>query len=474
MSRVTYESVKANWARVTEGGSTHSPQEIGQRFATLVAESVGLTDARGVVARRADGFPELRKDRKKTVADYNLKAVTEALLGDRWPQLLRIDTQGDQYAFKQVLREESAAPIGPSFLANVNAWTATIGGLIQAQLLEGYEQAPFEERTLFPTRPVIFWQGGERYVAIIGPSRMAPEVGPGEEAPDARLDGMWVEPGPMKKYMRKILITKETAFTDITGGQVLARAKQVGNELAYRENDLVLNAVVGTTNNWKLGLTQDASATGYNTYGATVPTGLGTTGTLNNDIVNPMLDPFTTWQTSQDYLLQYKHPITGNPMPKAQELKTALIPSSLSWFARYLLGLGTVQLGTQPTAPFPQLPNTSSFPSAWMGGENPFRGTVTQTIESQWLFTKHLTSATAVDPDIPVGLGLSLANSRRWYRLDPAEFACRRAAWEMTQVDLSPSDYVMATQGIIAGQVGSVAVMVQVLNPYAIQRNKVA
>ena len=106
--------------------------------------------------------------------------------------------------------------------------------------------------------------------------------------------------------------------------------------------------------------------------------------------------------------------------------------------------------------------------------QKPFKGVISDVKVSEWLFIKHLTSATAIDPDIPVGLGLSVANARRWYRCDPARFAARRVAWDMTTIDLDPSGYVMADQNIIAGHVANFALMVQVLNPWCIQRNKVA
>ena len=471
--RVSYEQYAANWKRCQEGASTHNPREAGRRFGAAVAESVGLIHPNGRLNTRPDGFPQLIKDRKHTCADQDLMALTEAVLGPRWADALGLNTQGVQFPFRQLLREEAIVPVGPSAMMNFSAWTAAIGGLIQAQTLEGYETAEFTDRDLFPTRPVTFWNGGERYVNVIGPMTMAPEVGPGESHPDVRMDGLWVEPAGLKKYGQKLTVTKETAFSDING-RIMAAAREVGYGIAFRENDLVLDVVTGNVNNWKLGLTNDTSATGYNTYGATVPTGNGTTAALGNDITNPMTDPFTTWQASQDPLLQYKHPVTGVPMPMADRLKTVLIPTSLEWFAKFMMGLGQVQLGTQPAAPFPQLPNTSSFPAAWMTGQNPFAGVVTTVRTSQWLFTKHLAATTAVAPNVPTGLGLTLANSRRWYRLDPAAFAARRAAWEMTVIDLNPSDFNMADQGVIAGQVGNIAVQVQVLNAFAVQRNKVA
>lgn len=466
--RVTREQIAGNFKRLSEGSSTHHPRQVGRRFADWVKEQVGLCDNKGRPYTRPDGFPTFGKEPPKAVGDFDLLAVTEGLLGVGWYDAVRRPRS-------EWLSEEAAAPVGPSTLSNFNAWTATVGGLIQAEVLSGYETAEYDLRDLFPVRPVKFWQGGERYVNVIGPSKMAPEVGPAESHPNMRMDGMWVEAAGTKKYGAKITVTKETAYVDVAGGQVLAEARKLGQTLAFRENDLSANVIVGSTNNWKLGLTNDASATGYNTYGATVPTGLGTTGTLGNDITNPMTDPATTWQASQDALLQYKHPVTGIPMPMASRLRTVLVPASLEWLAMYMSGVTQLTQGANPAAPFPQTLSTPTvFPTAWMNGPNPFKGVISTTRVSQWLMTKHMASATPVDPDIPVGLGLSLANSRRWYRMDPEAFACRRAAWEAQVIDLNPSDYVMADQGIVAGQVGNIAMMVQVLNAFAIQRNKVS
>jgi len=462
MSQMIYEMVRDGYKAACDGGAA----DPGREIARVVRESIGLTDPQtGDYHRRPDGFPQLAKDRKRTVTDFNLEAVTEGLLGHRWKNLL---CAGGQW-----IREEAVAPIGPSHLANISAWTATVGGLVQGSILEGYETADFDLADLFPTRPAVFWQGGERYTGVVGPSRPAPKVGPGESHPDARLDAMWVEPGPMSKYGHKITVARETAHVDITGGQVLSAARDLGFGLRYRENELVIDVITGQTNNFKLGLTADASATGYNTYGATVPTGGGTTGTLGNDITNPMTDPLTTFNASQEALIVYKHPVTGLPMPMANRLTTLLIPSGLQWFATYLNTVGQITLGSQPASPGPGALG-GTFPTGWTTAANPFGGLFNKVVVSQWLQTRHLASTTQTDPDLSAGLGLSTANSRRWYRLDPARFACRRMAWDVTQTDIPMNNFVMADQGLVFGSVANIAVQVQVLNPWAIQRNKVA
>jgi hypothetical protein len=461
MSQAIYEMVRDGYRAAVDGGAARPDRVV----ARAVREAVGLTDPKtGDYFRRPDGFPQLARDRKRTVTDFDLEAVTEAVLGHRWKAALCDSSYW--------LREEAVAPIGPSHFANVAAWTAALGGLVQAAILEGYETADYDLVDLFPTAKPMFWQGGERYPAIVGPSKPAPKVGPGESHPDARMDAMWVEPGPMAKYGNKITMAKETAYIDITAGRIIAEARTIGDNCRYRENELVLDVLNGQTNNFKLGLTADASATGYNTFGATVPVGGGATATLANDIVNPMADPMTVFNTSQEALLAYRHPVTGLPMPVANRLTTILIPSNLQWFATYLNTVAQITLGSQPASPGPGALG-GTFPTGWTTAPNPFAGMFRQVRVSQWLYTRAVSSTSQADPELTAGLGLSVANSRRWYRLDPASFAVRRMAWDVNTVEIPPNNFVMADQGLVFGMVADIAVQVQVLSPWAIQRNKV-
>jgi hypothetical protein len=468
-AQAVYERLRDKYKQISE--SSAPPQARARETSFLVKEAIGLVDKDGHYHRRAgDDFPTLAKDRKYTVSDIKLEALTKAILGPEWATVI-----GE----RRWLQEEAAAPVGPSHLANISAWTAAVGGLVQGSILEGYEVSDFDLADLFPVRnpSVMFWNGGERYPAIVGPSRPAPKFGPGQQHPDARIDAMWVEPGALAKYGQKLLITKEAAFVDITGGRVLAAARDLGMGLRYRENELCLDVITGQTNNFKLGLTDSSSATGYNTYGATVPTGGTTTATLGNSITNPISsDPLTVFNTSQNALLGYKHPITGLPMPMATRLNTLLIPSSIAWFATYVNSVQQITLGSQPGAPASQIAS-STFPTGWVTANNPFAGLFNRVITSQWLYFRHIASTTAADPDLSAGLGLTSGVSgtaNRWYRLDPERFACRRVAWEPTQIEFSAQSFTMADQNIVWGAAADMALQVQVLSPWAIQRNVVS
>lgn len=462
MPRYEYHDLSAQYRRCVESKQPW-------RFPAQVWHVLGLCDANGRQHVREDGFPTLAKDRKAKPSDFNLRDLTEAMLGRDWPDRMGLNSSGSAFPVRRWLSEEAAAPIGPSFFANVAAWSATVGGLMRAQILEGYETAAFDVADLFPTRPAVFWQGGERFINVIGPSQPAPAVGPGESHPNARMDHLWVQPGPMKKYGHKILVAKETAWVDITGGQILQQAKDVGFGLKFRENELALDIICGQTNNFSLGLTADASATGYNTYAPTVN---GTA--IPNDIVNPMADPIGTFTYSDLQIANLIHPVTGNPINV--DMNTVLLPTPLANYAKWLNGVYDLTQLNQPlgggNSPW-QGNTTAGFPTAAAKGDNPYKGMFTPVV-SRWLHYRHTASTTSTDPNRSAGLGLTTTGIYRWYRVDPQRFAARRAAWEANTIDLNPNDFVMADQGIIAGTVGDIAVQYQVLSPWHIQRNKSA
>jgi len=487
MAVATYEEIGTKVARCHERHGNIFP------VALSILKEIGLYDDSGGRVLREDSgdarreskefpgytnqVPALAEKPRRRPTDFPFDLLAECMIGRDWKEHLgisrsdnvvrRFEDMSRRYAGVSLFKEEGAAPIGPSVWANVAAWSATVGGLMQAQFIQGYQQAAFDVADLFPFRPPVFWQGGERYIDIIGPYKPASEVAPGEEYPDHNMSALWVEPGPMKKYAGKILVAKETAAIDISGGQLLAKAKEGGQSLKFRENELALDVITGQTNNWKLGMLTDASATAYNTYGPTITNPQGTSRTIPNDIVNPFNDP-GAMQVSDEQLANLYHPVTDNPIDV--DMSVALFPTPMAKWANALNSadafdqLVQTAAGTAAAAP-------GDFPNAMARMQNPWKGLV-RGIASRWLHQRHVASTTQTDTNRTAGLGLSGTAVYRWYRLDPQAFAARRQMWPATSIDISPGDYILATHGIIAAQAFDIATMVQILNPYAIQRNK--
>ena len=469
MGRATFEMIRDNYKNCCENGN---PGDIAE----VIAEQIGLCDEDGNLYEREDGFPMRNAKAPMKPSDFNLAEVTEAIIGRDWAKVLRLENSGKAFPFKkwlseqhQGVREEASAAIGPSVMANVAAWSSTVGGLMQAQTLEGYQTADFDVADLFPTRPAIFWQGGERFIDIFGPWDPVPVVGPSEQHPAMSIGAMWVEPGPMQKYGASILIAKETAWIDITGGRILQAAKELGANIKFRENELALDIIVGQTQNFKLGKLPDTSATAYNTYGATITNIKGTSRTIPNDNVNPLND-IGALTNSDLYLSSLYHPFTDNPLQ--MDLPMVLLPKPMRAWAMWLNGVDDMTVLNQTSAGM-ALAAPGTFPNIALKGKNPYQNVLTPLV-SHWLHVRQTASATQTDPNRSPGLGLTGSAIYRWYRLDPSKFAARRTAWEATVLDLNPSDFNMAMQNIIAGQVGNIAVQYQVMNPYAIQRNKSA
>lgn len=474
MVQARFEEVRDRYKQVCEA---KQPLLI----AAMVAEQVGLVDKDGNGYTREDGAPTLapKDKRRRAPADFKFDVLAEAIIGREWREVLGLNTGAQPFPWLRHMseanrlgrvQEESAAPIGPSVWANVAAWSATVGGLMGAQFNLGYEASEFEFADLFPVRPAIFWQGGERYVDILGPSDPAQATGAGEEYPDNQMSAMWVEPGPQVKYAGKISLTKEALAIDVSGGQMLAKANTGGWTLKFRENELSLDAVCGQTNNFKLGMLKDASATGYNTYGPTITNPKGGSRTIPNDIVNPLVDP-GAMQRSNEQLANLYHPVTDNPINV--QLPVALFPTPLADWADALNDADAWDQLTTNVAGPAQGDNPAGFPTARTRMRNPWKGQV-RGIASRWLHQRHTASTTQTDPNRTAGLGLTGSATYRWYRMDPAKFAARRQMWAANSQAISASDYIMATQGIAAAFAWDMATMVQVLSPYHIQRNKAA
>lgn len=489
MPVVTRVEAKSRFQRFTEGGG--SPFDFGG----AILHEVGLCDEQGNRYLREDScrnpytgethnVPTVADKPKRKPTDFHWDILAEAMIGPDWQRhvgLNRSDAGAGivremkaRFERTAMFREEATVGIGPSVWANVAAWSATVGGLMQAQFIQGYKMAPFGAlANMFAVRPAVFWQGGERYIDIIGPYFPAPAIAPGAEYPDMSMSALWVEPGPMTKYGGKISMQKETAAIDISGGQMLAKMKNGGETLSLRETELSLDVIVGYTNNWKLGMLTDPSATAYNTFGPTITSPQGVARLVTNDILNPFND-LGALQVSDENLANLYHPVTDQPMESS--LDTVLFPTPLMKFADELNNADEYDLMTQSTAG-PAQPPAGSFPTAKTKMRNPWKGRVRALLDegiARRLDDRQIRSTVQTDPNINPGLGLTGQARYRWYRLNAALFACKRQFWPATTVDISPADWVMAVQGLVAAQVFDIATQVQVLNPYAIQRNRAA
>jgi len=472
--------VKATFKKITEGAQGMGDQaQRAVRFSDEFRYALGICDEQGRVNRDGNGVPFIRPDAKLKPGEVSMAQLTEAILGDNWRDVLgtrvgqgdgntdwrsELGPTGSGYG-RRHLSEADAGAIGPSVFMNIAAWSGAIAGLYAAQFIEGYNTPEYQIRKLFPDRKAEIWQGGQRLINVLPPYAPLPAVGPGEEAPSLKLDGMWVETAALQKYSGKIEVMKETAEVDISGGQFVQKAKMAGEMAAMRENFNAIAIVLATTNNFKLGLLPDTGATAYNTYGATI-SGVA----VPNDLVNPLND-VGAFQKSLEAASNLIHPVSGWPI--AVDMDTSIVPLRLANLFKSIAAAESTSALTQiVSVAFQQPPASGLFPTFSTNMDNPYKGMFSNVVADQWIDYMHKRSTTVTDPNLPAGLGLTDTTAYRWYRVNPAKFACRLVGWDLAVLDLNPNDYVMATRGLVAGQVVSVASTHQVLSPWHIQRNK--
>jgi hypothetical protein len=185
MPVVSIRECRTRFNRLIESGGTPA------QFFGAIMHEVGICDENGQRYLREDSceskvlssgqqvggdVPTLGKATRRA-SDFRWDVLAEAMIGPDWKQAIGLDRAEAGLGVMEELNarmgrtrmfsEENAAAStgGPSLWANVAAWSATVGGLMQAQFLEGYKVAEYGELAdLFPVKPAVFWQGGERYI----------------------------------------------------------------------------------------------------------------------------------------------------------------------------------------------------------------------------------------------------------------------------------------------------------------------
>jgi len=185
-------------------------------------------------------------------SEFSLREVAEALCGRDWVNALQ-----PGHGFDQMDLLEMDAAVVPSAFANTSAFNATVGGLIEAKILETFRRPGFIADRLVQTRPTRLRSEKMPGVASLGD--LAEEIQPGNPHPRAQLTERYVQTPEIRKRGLAVDVTKEAVFYDLTN-QVLMQAERVGEVLGLRKEKRVLDTVMGIVNTYNYG------GTTYNTY----------------------------------------------------------------------------------------------------------------------------------------------------------------------------------------------------------------
>lgn len=249
-----------------------------QRFARRLCHMIGVTDSSGRAYHDKLGNRRLRPTatgERLDTSEISLRVLAESLLGEDAierelrPGLLR-DLQE-----RNVLEDTGAGAIMPSAFANINAFTAVTAGLLEAMVLEAYENPIFIGDILAPPEPSKQFEGRKTMgVARIGDQ--AEERLPGMPTKRVQVGERWMTQPRTVENALSCEVTQEAIFLDLTGGQLAENtgAQGLGEWLGYRKELRIIDSFIGvsTANQFNY------KGTTYNTYAAA--------GTLYDNLIS--------------------------------------------------------------------------------------------------------------------------------------------------------------------------------------------
>ena len=246
-------------------------------FAREVCYLLGVTDREG--RRYKDpqtGRPVWKKPRDSRGGDmdalnpytFSLRDLAEATLGPQhkgealmrsplWGQVLAHQRQCQEDR-RPILEDTGAAAVPPSAFADINAFTAVVAGLLEREVMVGWEFPDFIMDDIMPERATRMFDGRK----VIG----AGEIGdvaepryPGNPTRRAGFSERWIMQPRTVELALACEVLQETVYLDLTG-EVLERANNVGYWVHRRKEMLCIDHFLAVVNNYVY------NGVSYNTY----------------------------------------------------------------------------------------------------------------------------------------------------------------------------------------------------------------
>lgn len=231
--------------------------------------------------------------RKMVPESFSFKGVAQAILGPDAEEKFNPQNIHESVA----LMEDGVTAVQPTAFADISAFNATVGLLIEVKILEGYQRPefgyPMYARTV-PTR-----QRSQKLIAASMIGDFAKNFGPGDPHPRGTFTERYVTTPLTQKRGAAIEVTKEAVFFDLTT-EVLERANQVGTALGIRRERLTLDVMWGNTNPYIY------NGTSYNTY--------NTSGNWINTQGSVTITDWTSFRTAWVLMTQMTDQETGLPI----------------------------------------------------------------------------------------------------------------------------------------------------------------
>lgn len=361
--------------------------------------------------------------------EFSLRELAEAIFGDTFDRHFTPNEAPD----RRTLLEAGA--IDPTAFLNINTFSLATAGLIEAGIIERFQNPAFIGDQLVTVRPTRM--NGEKMIGVTGIGDKAANRPIGGTHPRADFGEHWIKTPELAEKALACEVTQEAVFYDLTG-QVLETANSVGEELGYAREKTIADLVLGVVNPYSY------NDTTYNTYQTATP--------WINDHVNVPVD-YTDMQASKALFRQMTDPATGKEilvMPN-----TILHHSDREDTFHRILNSTEVRETSDAGARLTIMPPPPSVSS-----NKP-------TLLSSPIFDNRMTAAN--------GLALSLANAQdRWHHGDFRRAFMWMEAWPLRVKQASASEYMMIDRGIIAAYFANYRGVGAVREPRYVVRNKAA
>lgn len=372
-----------------------------QKMQHEVTESLGIQ-------RDAFGRPSIKAGSARP-EEYDMVEIAEAIgeaFGFRNFARSLFDKR-EQLQFHGQTVMEAGPGIDPTAFGAINLWTATTAGLVEAKVIEKYQNPAFIGNALVEVVPTRL--NGQKFIGVTGIGNKGQERKPGEPHPRAGFGQHYVTTPELKEQALAVEVTQEADFYDLTG-QVMETAAGVGEELGYLRELTIIDLVLGVTNPYVY------NGTGYNTYQTSTP--------WINSQSNPM-SSYADIDESSALFRQMTDPATGKEI--------LLTPNTILHHSSREMDFNRVFNATEVR----ETTNTNTVTIS----PNPIRTAYTRL--SSPILDNRLTAAN--------GLNLSSSNAKaRWYHGDfPGAFKWMEA-WPLRTTPAAANEYVMRDRGLIA------------------------
>lgn len=359
-------------------------------FRRKMLHGLGLRSMQGRPHRDANGQQILvdpRSDSGKTYQRFrpheiSIQEIAKACIGDHWYEALRPGLINAAQVYEQAgnLLEAGTGAIMPSAFANINAFTAITGGLMEVSILEGWNNPGYIADEIAPVVETRMFEGRK----VIGAARigdLAEERLPGMPTKRVQFGERWITQPRTVENAFAVEITQEAIYLDQTGS-VPEEANNLGDWLRYRKDIRCINAFIGVTNTYVYG------GTSYNTYLAA--------GTWDNDFSNELLQESDV----EEVMVKFRN-------MKDQETSTpVLIRPNMILLNRGKSRIARAILGDTATGyEYRGIPGSTTDPQEIRKSEPAYRGQF-GLIESPLVYERCI----ATD-----GLALSAANAEKYW-----------------------------------------------------------